>query len=77
MNLTDKMCSLEIASVEVFSQATPIVERVNEDRWLIVESQSFPHLMTFAVIDGAGERIKLPSIVNQLAIENSGLTASA
>lgn len=66
MGINEQKVVIDILSVEIFSQASPIQGRVNEDRWFFIESRSSPHLMIFAVIDGAGVRKELPSLVKRL-----------
>lgn len=77
MNDADLRFHLSLINIEILSAPALVTDRVNEDRWLVVEPPAFPNLVTFAVIDGAGIRIKLPTLVNWLAEQRAGLSASA
>lgn len=51
--------------------------RVNEDAWLVFDSPAQPGLVTIAIIDGAGVRKKLPSIISNLQNHYLNLTPAA
>ena len=64
-------------SVEIFSEPSPVRDRVNEDRWVFIESPQYPDILSFAVIDGAGVRKGLPEIAEKIRAEFPKLTPAA
>jgi hypothetical protein len=69
--------SLPVAVMEVFSQPSPVRNRVNEDAWVFIESPGYPDLLSFAVIDGAGVRKSLPEIGEKVRRQFPNLTPAA
>jgi len=77
MSNSDESVSLNITNVDVLSRSAPTPKRVNEDRWLAIESPSVPYLFTAAVIDGAGVRKSLPPLIKVLKDSFPDFTPSA
>lgn len=63
--------------LDILSSPAPIPNRINEDAWLTLESREPPGYMIAAVIDGAGERLALPSLKAELEKNHNGLTSAA
>lgn len=77
MNHDDMKNNIRIETLEIFSQPSPVKQRGNEDAWLAVQSPFSPEIILLAVIDGAGVRKPLPSLVNYLQNYYPSLTPAA
>lgn len=77
MGKSNRSNCLHIESLEALSRPAPVKGRVNEDAWLVLDSPAYPSLVTIAVIDGAGVRKPLPSLVSGIKKYYPSLTPSA
>ena len=77
MNQDYKKNGIRIETLEIFSQPSPVKWRSNEDAWLVVESSPNPEIIMIAVIDGAGVRKPLSSLLDYLQNHYPSLTPAA